>query len=222
MSLYADDLSSTEEQPAFFHGYEYLRGQKLGIIKLNPVVAERLASDQLRETLHPRHLPMLIKPKAWLSHDQGGYLYNKSTFSFRCPATRSSPHLIIASVMRYKESQEQQSYIRQASAQGALELVYASLDVLGDTPWQINREVFDVVLKVWNTGQRLGKIPPAQYDLPEPEKPADFDENPSARVAYLQRHKQYVAAKANNHSDRCSTNYKVEIARAVRDVFRPF
>ena len=71
----------SEEQPAFFHSYEYIRGHKLGVIRLNPVVSERLAKDQLRETLHPRHLPMLVKPKPWLSHDQGGYLYNKSKHS---------------------------------------------------------------------------------------------------------------------------------------------
>lgn len=187
----------SEEQPAFFHSYEYLRGHKLGTIKLNPVVSDRMAKDQLRETLHPRHLPMLVKPKPWLSHDQGGYLYNKT------------------SVMRYKESREQQSYVCEASSQGVLELVYASLDVLGSTPWKINREIFDVVLNVWNSGERLGKIPPAVYDQPEPEKPEDFETDPKAKVTFLQRHKAYTSSKANNHSERCNTNYKIEIARAV-------
>jgi len=69
----------TEEQPAFQHSYEYLHGHKLGIIKLNPVVNERMAKDGLQETLHPRHLPMLIRPKPWLSWNDGGYLYNKGT-----------------------------------------------------------------------------------------------------------------------------------------------
>jgi DNA-directed RNA polymerase len=79
-------VTRSEEQPAFFHGYEYVRGQKLGVIKLNPQVAERLAKDGVRETLHPRHLPMLIKPKPWLSHDQGGYLYNRSRMFASIPA----------------------------------------------------------------------------------------------------------------------------------------
>ena len=70
-------MCSSEDHPAFFHSYEYLRGQKLGVIKLNPVVAERMAKDQLHQTLHPRHLPMLVKPKPWLAHDNGGYFYNK-------------------------------------------------------------------------------------------------------------------------------------------------
>ena len=49
-------------QPAFYHAYEYVRGQKLGVIRLDPVVADRLAKDPLLETLHPRHLPVLLKP----------------------------------------------------------------------------------------------------------------------------------------------------------------
>ena len=73
-----------EEQPAFSHSYEYLRGYKLGIIKLNPVVAERMAKDSIRDTMHPRHLPMLIKPKPWLNYNEGGYIYNKSAFISSC------------------------------------------------------------------------------------------------------------------------------------------
>jgi DNA-directed RNA polymerase, mitochondrial len=68
-----------EEQPAFAHSYEYVRGYKLGIIRLNPVVANRMAKDMIRDTMHPRHLPMLIKPKPWLNYNDGGYIYNKST-----------------------------------------------------------------------------------------------------------------------------------------------
>ena len=71
--------SIEEDQPAFTHSYEYLRGYKLGIIKLNPVVAERMAKDSIRDTMHPRHLPMLVKPKPWLNYNEGGYIYNKST-----------------------------------------------------------------------------------------------------------------------------------------------
>lgn len=117
--------------------------------------------------------------------------------------------------MRYKDSQEQLSYLREASKRGDLELIYAGLDVLGSTPWQINRKIFDVVLEVWNSGQRLGKIPPVAIEDAEPEKPPNYDVDPKARAVYITRHKAYLQAKANNHSDRCSTNYKIEIARTV-------
>ncbi len=123
--------------------------------------------------------------------------------------------MIVASAMRYKDSQEQYSYLRQASSLGNLELVYASLDVLGNTPWQINRQIFDVVLEVWNSGKQLGKIPSAVYEEPEPEKPENFDRDPKAKTIYYARHRQYAVGKANNHSDRCNINYKIEIARTV-------
>ena len=72
--------SSSELQPAFYHNYEYVRGQKLGVIRLNPMVSERLSRDDLKVTLHPRHLPMLTKPRPWLATDEGGYIYNRSMF----------------------------------------------------------------------------------------------------------------------------------------------
>lgn len=207
-------LSSSEEQPAFFHSYEYLRGHKLGVIRLNPEVSERMSRDGLRETLHPRQLPMLVKPKPWLSYDQGGYLYSQSATP-HCLLRHRIYSFLLGSAMRFKDSQEQQSYLRHASEQGNLELVYAGLDVLGSTPWQVNRKVFDVVLNVWNSGERMCKIPPAVYDLPEPQKPENYESDPKARLVYLTRQKVWSEGKANNHSDRCSVNYKIEIARAV-------
>src|SRR6266481_5612961 len=59
----------------------------------------------------------------------------------------------LANAMRFKDSQEQKAYLRHASQAGNVELVYAGLDVLGSTPWKINRSVFDIVLKVWNSGE---------------------------------------------------------------------
>lgn len=118
--------------------------------------------------------------------------------------------------MRFKDSHEQMIYLRQASNHGHVELVYAGLDVLGSTPWKINREIFDVVLTVWNSGVRLCKIPPATYDVPEPVKPSEEAlREVKTKSVYSQRLKAWTHAKANNHSDRCNINYKLEIARSV-------
>jgi len=40
-----------------------------------------------------------------------------------------------------------------AGTLGNVEFVYAGLDVLGSMPWKVNRKIFDVVLKVWNSGE---------------------------------------------------------------------
>ncbi|CAK5271845.1 unnamed protein product [Mycena citricolor] len=184
----------SEEQPAFYQSYEYMRGQKLGVIRLNPAVAERISKEPM--ILHPRHLPMLVKPRPWVDYNQGGYLYSKSN------------------AMRFKDSIEQRSYLKHASEMGHMELVYAGLDVLGSTPWQINKRVFDVVLEVWNSGKRLGKMPPEVYDVPEPEAPENIDTDLAQRNVHGIRMKAYNQAKAANHSDRCSVNYKIEISRS--------
>lgn len=75
----------SELQPAIIHAYEYARGQKLGILRLNPIVAERLANDTVKDILHPRHLPMLVRPKPWIDYNVGGYLYNQSSYPAPLP-----------------------------------------------------------------------------------------------------------------------------------------
>jgi DNA-directed RNA polymerase len=111
-------------------------------------------------------------------------------------------------------------YLKQACALGNVELVYAGLDVLGSTPWRINRQVFDVVLKVWNSGERFCKIPPVTFDEPEPIKPENYDTDIRARTVYGIRQKAYVHNRSGNHSERCVINYKIEIARAVSYIIK--
>ena len=67
-------------QPAFYHTFEYQRGYRIGVVRLNPVVSERMARDHLKDTLHPRQLPMLVEPEPWTSHNRGGYMYSRSAF----------------------------------------------------------------------------------------------------------------------------------------------
>ena len=183
-----------EDQPAFYSAYEYIQGKKLGVIRLNEVVSQRLDKESVRETLHPRHLPMLVPPRPWLSHDSGGY-YSMKT-----------------SAMRYKDSVEQSSYLRAASENHGLEVVLAGLDVLGNTAWNVNKEVFDVVLQIWNSGEALGDLPPAEMTDPEPERPPPDDIK--AKGIYLQRLRQWNTIRSSNHSQRCDINYKLEIARS--------
>ncbi|EPQ30938.1 uncharacterized protein PFL1_01836 [Pseudozyma flocculosa PF-1] len=191
-----DGVVWEEDQPAFYSAYQYLGGKKLGVIKLNDAIAKRLDKDSFQETLHPRHLPMLVPPKPWTTHDSGGY------YSVR------------QSAMRFKDSAEQGSYLRAASENGSLDTVLAALDVLGQTSWKINRPIFDVMTEVWNSGKDIADMPPVAMETPEPDKPYNYDQDIKARSVYLQRLKQWNAQRASNHSQRCDVNYKLEIARA--------
>ncbi|WVQ76764.1 hypothetical protein IAR50_006438 [Cryptococcus sp. DSM 104548] len=193
-----------EEQSAFTHSYEYVRGKKLGVIKLNPEVAARLARDDIGVVIHPKHLPMLVEPRRWTSHNEGGYLLH------------SVP------VMRYKESLEQQKWLQAASEEGHLEPVFHGLDVLSSTSWRINRKVFDVILASWNQGEAIADIPASEdrvkYDFPEPLDPSDQD--PQTRTKYVEKMKTVLAQQRKDHAERCKFNYNIEIARSyLKDEF---
>lgn len=198
-----DEIIS-ETQPVFSHSYEYVRGKKLGVIRVNPEVARCLGTDSLRQVIHPKHLPMLVQPRPWSSFQDGAYLASQ------------------VQMMRFKDSKEQANYIEESCKKGLLKDVYRGLDVLSSTPWRINRGVFDIVLKAWNDGDAIGDIP-ASVEKSEyiyPEKPDPRENDPSVRSDYIDRYRAVALQQAKDHGERCKYNYNLEIARSyVNDVF---
>ncbi|KAG8974649.1 DNA-directed RNA polymerase, partial [Tulasnella sp. 427] len=128
-------ITHTQEQEAFYHCYEHMRGMKIGVIRLNRIVAEQLEHDPVTPLVHPRQLPMLVAPRPWMDPQDGGYITGR------------------AAVMRIRECQEQKAHLEQASQEGHLQHVFDGLNVLGSTPWVVNKDVFEVALKVWNSGE---------------------------------------------------------------------
>ncbi|RCI02134.1 DNA-directed RNA polymerase [Rhizopus stolonifer] len=186
-----------ENIPAFFHTYQYVHGKRVGIIKFSEQLTQMLSREPVRDTLHPRLLPMLVHPRPWLSYNSGGYLSTKSV------------------CMRIKDSAEQLVYLSKASEQDHLTDVLAGLDVLGSTRWRVNKDVFKVILEVWNSGEALADIPPAINEpAPLPPKPANYDTDPKAKFMWVSEVKQQQTNERNYHSLRCDVNYKVETARA--------
>ncbi|KAI8096158.1 uncharacterized protein BX664DRAFT_382649 [Halteromyces radiatus] len=186
-----------EQIPAFFHTYQYVRGKRVGIIKFSDQLTKLVSKEPLRDTLHPRLLPMLVHPRPWLRYNDGGYLSAKSV------------------CMRIKDSPEQMIYLYKASENSKIDNVLKGLDVLGSTKWRVNKNVFDVVLEAWNSGEAIADIPPSITEpLPLPEKPIDYDTDPKAKFNWVTRVKEIQSMEKNYHSLRCDVNYKVETARA--------
>ncbi|KAG8949604.1 DNA-directed RNA polymerase [Tulasnella sp. 408] len=192
-------ITHKQEQEAFYHCYEHMRGMKIGVIRLNRIVAEQLEHDPVTPLVHPRQLPMLVPPRPWIDPQDGGYLTGR------------------AAAMRIRECQEQKAHLEEASREGHLTHVFDGLDVLGSTPWVVNKEVFEVALKVWNSGEEFAGLPPSTKNLKIPELPADYDTNLKAKTDYQHAMRELEAQKRNNHSERCSVNYKMDIAHAFRD-----
>jgi len=196
-----DSLEGTQQevkesiQPALLHNYQYVRGRKLGVIKLHTEIAKKLGTEPLRMSVLSRHLPMVVHPRPWAGPRDGGYYY--------------SP----VKAVRTKDSREQDLYVKAATARGDLEQLFLGLDVLGSTSWAINERIFNVMLEVWNSGEAVADIPPRELEVVYPPEP-DPSKGPLARVNWAREMKVKVAEKRNHHSKRCDINFKLEIARA--------
>jgi DNA-directed RNA polymerase len=64
--------------PVFEHKIVVFNSKKLGIIKLNDDVFEKLVSDKSFAVLEAWAMPMVVPPKPWLTIRSGGYLTHKS------------------------------------------------------------------------------------------------------------------------------------------------
>ncbi|OLY83289.1 DNA-directed RNA polymerase, mitochondrial [Smittium mucronatum] len=191
---------TTQLVPAFTHSYWINKGYRIGVIKVHNEFSSLLTDEPIKELFNARFLPMIVPPKPWLSYNNGGYL----TYQTYC--------------MRTKNSTEQLSYLEHSSKQNKLTQVLSGLDVLGLTKWAINRPVFEIVLKVWNSGKGLAGIPPSVVKIQEPEKPDDIENNPKVFYEWANKVKMAKREFSNNHSMRCDVNYKVAIAHAFLDL----
>lgn len=182
-------------QPAFHHTFQYTAGQKIGVINLHKNVIKMLGGDQESNLVHPSLLPMLVSPRPWTSHNQGGYSYTPSN------------------IVRIKDSAETTAYVKAAADAENLEEIYSGLNILGETAWTVNQKLLNIVSKCWNTGEEFLDIPPAIEDVPIPPPP-NYGADPAERVEYANRVRAIANKAASERSQRCDINYKLEIARA--------
>lgn len=122
--------------------------------------------------------------------------------------------------MRVSGGLEQLVALRLADKNHQLYDIYDSLNALGKTSWAINKPVFDVVADVWNSGEKFLDIVPAasegSKDIQMPDYLKDDPSHPQYMPTYEFLIKEKAAKEREEHSERCTTNYKLEIARAVR------
>ncbi|KAH8596109.1 hypothetical protein B0O99DRAFT_510941 [Bisporella sp. PMI_857] len=188
----------TQLQPAFSHSYEVKKGKRVGTIKAHPVLMEQMRREPVHSLL-AKHLPMLVKPEPWTQFGKGGFI--------------SQP----AKAMRIKHGdKDQRFYAEAAIGKGDMEQTFKGLDVLGSTPWRINKFVFDTMLEAWNTGKAFANIAPENPHAPIPPEP-EASSDPFVRKRWLKAVRAAENYKVGQHSVRCFQNFQLEIARALRN-----
>lgn len=191
--------SVTADVPVFCHSYQLVKRQRLGMVRMHDLMIQKVISTDIgaessEAFVTPQFLPMLAEPKPWVAWKTGGYYVSQ------------------ASVMRARESSEQTAYLDTASERGDLDRLFAGLNKLGSTAWTVNSKVFDIMSKVWNTGEAYLDIPAVNTDNSLPECPEHND--PVARSEWRKMCTVILNKRKSDHSVRCDSNYKLEIARA--------
>ena len=165
----------------------------MGIITAHPELFDLMANTT--GYIAPWSLPMLVPPLPWLTNYSGGYLQH------RFPLVRTV------------KNDEHVEYIKAADEAGHLSTMMRALDILGATPWIINKKVYSVAAHFWNKRVSIAGLP-SDIEPPEIPIPKDLQVNPIATKKYKQECKARLRTITNNFSERCSVNYKLDIARA--------
>lgn len=187
-----------ESQPAFIHYQHFFKGNRTGVIRFNNALSQRLAKEPVVCTF-AKYLPMIVEPKPWVGYRNGAFL-------------KHPVHAVRPTTGDYYAKR----YAKIASENGDMDVVFSSLDALARTPWRINRYLFEVMAAAWNSGEEVGKIPPANPSFAYPEEPP-VEKGVVARIKWLQAVKDIDNKRSGIHSNRCFQNFQLEVARAYLD-----
>jgi DNA-directed RNA polymerase len=166
------------------------------IVSPTPRVLEWLESAHSKcELRSPFLLPMLVKPRPWVSPKDGGYLTGKIKLS------------LIKS--------HDEDYIGELDNWDMPE-VYKAVNAIQETPWRINKNVLNTMQSVWEGNLTLGKLPMRDC-LELPTKPFDIDTNEEAKKEWKQR--AAVVHEQNNKlvSKRIALSQKLWVANKFKD-----
>ncbi|MBU3613158.1 DNA-directed RNA polymerase [Polynucleobacter sp. MG-27-Goln-C1] len=122
--------------------------------------------------------PMVVLPRDWTTPHDGGYITSNIT----------PLHLV---------KRVTQKRLVALYGNAPMPKVYATVNALQHTAWQINAQVLDVMRTLWDNGSGVGGLP-SREDLVLPPKPHDMDTNEGAALQWRrdasQAHRNHLEA----------------------------
>jgi DNA-directed RNA polymerase len=143
------------------------------------------------ELLHPFHMPMIARPKAWSTPFNGGYY------------TKALKYPLIKTANR--------NYLQELEWV-EMPMVYKAINALQDTAWKINRPVLRVIEEAWEAGLRIGKLPSSQ-PVELPPKTVDFEVDIEALKQWKKDATKVYDYNFRNTSKRVLGAQRIAIAR---------
>ena len=149
--------------------------------------------------LRPVYEPMVVKPKHWTTPYNGGYI-SRAIRPLRLVKRGSRAYF------KNLESAD-------------MPIVYAAVNAMQDTPWQVNTFVLEVMLHFWEQGSSIGGLPPRE-GKPIPPKPFDIETNEEARKAWRKKAADVHEINIANRSKLIQFGIVLDIAKRYKDYKR--
>ncbi|EGC32106.1 hypothetical protein DICPUDRAFT_95344 [Dictyostelium purpureum] len=181
--------------PAFISEARYSKSVRTFVINAHENVY-KLINDghSAREAGGARLYPMVIKPLPWISPFEGPYLHYKVPI-LRANGNKSQ----ITSLLKSDLSQ-----------------IYRALNVLGNTPWVINKKAYDIINEAWEAGGDIADMP-RKINYEYPPLPEDVLTSLSSRKKHFLLEKKISKLNKDLHSLRSDCKYKLEVAEKFLD-----
>ncbi|QWK78588.1 DNA-directed RNA polymerase [Ochrobactrum sp. BTU1] len=189
---YSGIIEFAEQQVTFSGAY---KSQYL--VNFTPKVDEWVKQSLVKGAdFHPLYLPTIIRPKPWTSLEGGGY-YSNAVKPLRLVRGMRKAH-------------------RKLLEEADLSTVFAGVNAIQETPWQINTSVLDVMQQLAKTNSSIAGMVP-EDDLKLPDKPHDIETNEEALRTWKWAARDVHVANIRLRNDRLKQEQLLDLAERFRN-----
>lgn len=168
------------------------------------LVAQMEKNHRLTAMARPMYEPMVVRPRDWTTPFDGGYLSSE---------IRPLKLVKINSSGYYEELQHTE-----------MPVVYAAVNALQRTAWQINTQVLTILEQFWELGHAQAGLP-ARDGQEIPPKPFDIETNEEARTEWRKKASKVYQGNTEERSKRLSVAFTLDIAKRYNGyprIFMPY
>jgi DNA-directed RNA polymerase len=155
------------------------------------LVEQMESNHHITSMLRPVYEPMVVQPRDWTTPHDGGYLSSN---------IRPIKLVKISSKGYYEELETTE-----------MPVVYAAVNALQRTAWQINTKVLEVLTQMWELGHDQAGLP-ARLPPPFPVKPWDIETNEEARKDWKNKTAKVHQHITQERSKRASVAFGINVA----------
>ncbi|UWF59785.1 DNA-directed RNA polymerase [Brucella sp. 2716] len=185
-------IEFSEQQVTFSGAY---KSQYL--VNFTPKVDEWVKQSLIRGAdFHPLYLPTIIPPKPWTSLQGGGY-YSTAVKPLRLVRGMRKEH-------------------RRLLEGADLSVVFAGVNAIQSTPWQINAPILNVMQQLTKTNSEIAGMV-SKDDLKLPDKPHDIDTNEEALRQWKWAARDVYMANVKLRNDRLRQEQLLDLADRFKD-----